>query len=924
MQSHAGVNLLLNLASAESDSESGWHTTLLDGGDETALRWLDYAVSSDPRTAELPTGLVTFMMTDIVGSTELFRTLGAASYGALLGTHRELIRDAIATNQGVEVGTEGDSFLAAFSTADAAVHAAVDAQQALSRADWPGAANVRVRMGVHLGHATLGNERQYVAFAIHQAARVTAAARGGQILATQTVADVIGRPTELRIEPVGSFWLKDFPEPVPLVAIDPAGTTEVPAVPQAPRADLSNLPALRGPFLGRDAELTELAGLLADPVLLTITGPGGVGKTRLALEVAAERAANGSEAWIVELAGVTAREAGAEPGSSATDSVSAVVAAIARTIGSPARTPADLARQLSASPMIMVIDNAEHLLDAVAEVVDVLMSGCPQLRLVVTSRSPLAVTDETLHRLAPLTIPQAGSEPEVIDGSPAVQLFTARAIAADRSFELTVSNRDHVVGLCRMLDGLPLALELAAARINILPPEALLERVRSVGDLPGLTGRGRPNRHATLHTVLDWSLSLCTDAEVAVLRRMAAFAGPADLAAITTVCGGDLLTSADVVDALVGLVDKSLVTSRRTDTATYDLLVTVRQAALSRLLAADERDEALWRHTSWVLNRVRAAAPSGLERDGTAIQSIALEIEVALERGLAGEIPGPAYIELFLALRDHFFFRQQRLGIRHGQHIGAESRDPATKAHCANIVAKAKLEIREPDFEAVTQEALAIARASGDAEALGRSLLAVAEIDLLKGPHLSDTALVALAESMTLMEQVSAASPRSELHLLVARGWAALNAGDFAIAADWYAECLEASRRHGSAFIEAASHFNLAEAAELAGNSARAVEEYRRAAATSLRLDGFVSAADAFMQAAGLLITSGAPADAVDCAADAVLAARRARSDELLRTALLVQVDAAEAAGDRHGAQRVRSEVEAVAARLQVGAARAI
>lgn len=881
-------------------------------------------MNTDPRTATLPTGLVTFLMTDIVGSTELFRGLGESRYAAALGTHRDLIRAALADNGGAEVGTEGDSFLAAFATADAAVHAAIAAQLSLAAQDWPAAASINVRMGLHLGHARLGGERQYVAFAIHQTARVMAAAQGGQVLATQTVADVIGRPADLRVEPVGAFWLKDFPEPVPLVAIDPSGVTAPPAVPHAPRADLSNLPVLRGPFLGRSAELDDLNSLLAEPLLLTITGPGGVGKTRLALELAAQRAASGSEAWVVELAGVTARDANTDSGATGADSASAVVAAIARTVGSPARTIADLARALSGSSMVLVIDNAEHLLDAVAEVVEVLMSGCPHLRLVVTSRAPLAVADETLHRLSPLAFPPAGSDAAVVDASPAVELFTARATAADRTFAVTAANRSHVVDLCRMLDGLPLALELAAARINILPPEALLERVRAVGDLPGLAGRGRPSRHATLHTVLDWSVSLCSDVEVAVLRRMAAFAGPVDLTAITAVCGGDLLGAADVVDALAGLVDKSLVTSRRTDPATYDLLVTIRQAALSRLLAADERDEALWRHASWVLNRVRAAAPGGLERDGAAIQSIALEIELALERGLAGEIPVTAYVELFLALRDHFFFRQQHLGIRHGQHIAASDSDAATKAHCTNIVAKAMLEIRDPAFEQTARDAIDMARASGDREALGRALLAVAEIELLRAHHLSAAATAALTESMELMDQVAHESPRSALHLLVARGWIALDEGDFTTAARWYSECLEASRRHGSAFIEATSHFNLAEAAELAGAVDQAVEEYRMAAVTSLRLDGFVSAADAFVQAAGLLTSSGLASAAVDCAAEAVLAARRARSDELLRTALVVHGDAAEAAGDHATAQRARAEADVVTARLRGDTAHAM
>jgi predicted ATPase/class 3 adenylate cyclase len=880
---------------------------------------LDCLVSTDPRTVPLPTGLVTFLMTDIVGSTMLFRRIGDARYAAVLDTQRRLVRAAIARHGGAEVGTEGDSMLAAFDNPERAVRAAVDGQRSLTRHDWPVGESLEVRMGLHIGQASLADERQYVAFALHQAARVTDAARGGQILASQTVADLVRAIDDISLTPTGSFWLKDFPEPVPLVAITAANSTAVLGAPRAPRADLSNLPALRGPFIGRDGDLADLAATLDEPAMLTIIGPGGVGKTRLALEVAARRASNGTEAWVVELAGVTARD---DEASESNGSEQAVVTAIAHTLGTDATTAAELTRALTGSSMVLVIDNAEHLLAAVADVVRSLLAGCANLRLIVTSRAPLGIADETLYRLGPLAMPDPAAADDEIDDSPAVALFAARAKAADRDFTLTDTNRGDVVALCAMLDGLPLALELAAARISILAPQALLERVRAVGDLPGLTGRGRPNRHATLHTVLDWSLSLCDDVELAVLRRLAIFAGPVELDAITAVCGGDLLRPASLVDSLVGLVDKSLAVSRRTDPPTYDLLVTIRQAALSRLLAAAERDEAVHRHAGWVLESAIAAAPGGLERDGARIAALSLEIDQALERGLTGEIDRGLYLMMFLALRDHFFTRQQPLGIRHGLHLAGLDIDDTSRAHCLNIAAKAMLELRHPDFIPTTHEALAVSRRSGDPEALGRSLLAIAEIDLLSGPHLSDEGRAALIESMPLMEQVAETSPRSKLHLLVARGWVALDDGDFAAATRWYAECLETSRRLESAFIEAASHFNLAEAAELSGDTERAVEEYRLAASTSLALDGFVSAADALVKATRLLTLSGD--GAADCAAEAVLAARRARSDELLRTALLAQADAAAAAGDEYGAQRARHEAGSIPTAAGDKSARAV
>jgi tetratricopeptide (TPR) repeat protein len=423
---------------------------------------------------------------------------------------------------------------------------------------------------------------------------------------------------------------------------------------------------------------------------------------------------------------------------------------------------------------------------------------------------------------------------------------------------------------------------------------------------------------------LDWSLSLCSEVEVAVLRRMAVFAGPVGLDAIIAVGGGDLLPPEAVIDALVGLVDKSLVALRRREQPSYDLLVTIRQAALARLLAAAERDEALSRHARWVLDRCRAAAPGGLERDTSAVRELAVEIEAALERGLAGEISIEDYLGLTLTLRDHFFSRAQHLGIRHGLHLATQDIADGARAHCLNTAAKAMLEIRHPDFAATTQAAIEVARECGDTEALARGLLAVAEIDLLSSPQLTDEGITALRESMQLMAEVADTSPRCELHLLVARGWLAHCDGDFATAAEWHRQCLEVSRARGSRFIEATARFNLAEVAELGGDAWRAVEEYGLAAETSLALDGFVSAADALLQATRLLVTAEDFEAALEYAADTVLAARRSRSEQLLVAALVAQSDAATAAGDQPTAQRARREAQAIEASSRSAPAHAV
>jgi tetratricopeptide (TPR) repeat protein len=314
-----------------------------------------------------------------------------------------------------------------------------------------------------------------------------------------------------------------------------------------------------------------------------------------------------------------------------------------------------------------------------------------------------------------------------------------------------------------------------------------------------------------------------------------------------------------------------------------------------------------------VLDRVKEAAPLGLERDGAIIRAIALEIELALERGASGEIPIETYVALFLGLRDHFYSREQHLGIRHGLHLAEQDIDPVARAHCLYTASKAMLELLHPAFVSTTHAAVAAAREAGDPEVLGRALLAIAEIELLSEPRLSGEARATLEEAVAWLEQAAETSARSTLHLLLAKGFLALDVQDYAAASDWYSKCLELTIAHGAEFSEAVAHFNIAEAAELAGDANRAVEEYRRAGETSIRIGGFISATDALLRATMRLTTSGDGETAVECGAEAVLCARRARSEPLLQSALEVYADAAAKAGDLHGAQHARSEAAALA-----------
>ncbi|HVU74429.1 MAG TPA: AAA family ATPase, partial [Mycobacteriales bacterium] len=781
---------------------------------------------------------------------------------------------------------------------------------------WPAHARVSARMGLHAGAAEVGDDRGYVSLALHQAARVGAAPHGGQIVATAEVANALADDPDVLVEVLGSFWLKDFPEPVQLHALGGADGRADLRAPRVPRADLSNLPSLRTGLVGREHELDTCLTALDRPGLLTITGPGGVGKTRLALEAAARHAASGRASWLAELAGVhpTGTTNVEQP-----TLVASVVTAVARAIGSDAAETTALVRQLMTSSMLIVIDNAEHLAEAVAEVVESLARECPRLRIVVTSREPLAVPDEAILRLQPLPAPDLGAPPAAVDTSPAVQLFVERSRAVQPAFRIDDRNRDDVADLCRALDGLPLALELAAARVSTLGTSALLERVRAVGDVPGTLGRGRAARHATLTAVLEWSLDLCSPAEIAVLRRLAVFGGPVDLDAVVEVTGGEGLRRDEVVDAIVSLAHKSLVGLRESGLSpTYDLLTTVRQAALTRLLAEGERDEACARHAQWVLTRVRAASANDVEHDPAVVAALATEIELALERGSSGAVAPARYLELVLALRDHFTTRAPELGLRHATALAAQPLSVGSRARVTSIVAKCMVEVMHPGCAAAIQTAIAAARDAADPELLGRALMGPAELDLslhspVSGPaDLRDSALTPgaranLDEAEELLERVAETSVRAAIYLATTRAWIAADAKDLEQARAMHLDVLAIATRVGFTFHEGVSHFNLGEVAELAGDTGSAVAHYRRSADILLDVGALTAGAYSLIQMALVQVARAEPA-ALETAAEAVLTARRARSITLLRSALLAQASAAELAGEPALAARARSE----------------
>jgi predicted ATPase len=508
--------------------------------------------------------------------------------------HYELLDQAVAAHGGVrpvEQG-EGDSVVAAFSLASDAVAAALAAQRALQGEGWPAATPVRVRVAVHTGEAELRDGGNYFGTAVIRCARLRSLAYGGQVLVSAATADVVADrlPAGASLVDRGLQRLKDLSRPERVWELchpDLAGGFgPLRSLDRLPH----NLPVQLTAFVGRSAELAQLRGLLSSGRLLTLNGVGGCGKTRLALQLAAEVAdlyAGG--VWLAELAAVTEPER--------------VPAAVATALGE--RDQAGdlvevLADRLGREPVLVVLDNCEHLLGPVAALVDVLLRRCPALTVIATSREPLGVPGETGWRVPTLSRPER-SEPVTPDALlryDAVRLLAERAAHVRPDFALTVDNAAAVAQICERLDGIPLALELAAARVRGLSVGALAAALDDRFRL--LTGGARTvlARQRTLQASIDWSYELLDEAEQSLFCRLAIFAGSFDLDAAEAVTAGPPLTSGEVLGLLLGLVDKSMVTPVD-DGDRYRLFETLRQYGQARLADTDELAAVRDRHLAW-------------------------------------------------------------------------------------------------------------------------------------------------------------------------------------------------------------------------------------------------------------------------------------------------------------------------------------
>jgi predicted ATPase/class 3 adenylate cyclase len=534
----------------------------------------------DVAAPALPSGLVTFVMTDIEGSTKMFRRLGDA-YPPLLDAHNELLRAEWTAHRGVEVKTVGDAFIVAFESASDALAACVSAQRAIADHSWPPDAIVRIRIGVHSGIA-YPRDGDYVALSLHQAARVVSAANGGDVLASEDAVAAAGEGAGVGIEPLGAFRLRDFDRPVRLAAVvdagaRPAATVAVRAVP----ADGHNLVPTLTSFVGRADDVEAVAHLARAGVVVTVLGPGGMGKTRLAVEVGRQLAPTWSDGvWFVDLSIVSDERL--------------VVAAVTAAIGEP---PGDdeeneLIAQLAKRRSLLILDNCEHVVDSAARLVDTILSRCPHVGVLATSRVPLNLPSEERWPIPPLPTREA-----------AVQLFRDRARSRAPDQVLSAADEPVIAEICGRLDGMPLAIELAAARVAVLSPAEILAGLDKRLTLLRSTDRTTASRQRSMEALLDWGQALLTSHEQAVFRRLAVFRASFDLEAAATV-GFDDVDPDDVPEVVWSLTDQSLlVVDRGAGKTRYRMLETIRAYAAERLRDSGEAAAVRARLADFYLDR---------------------------------------------------------------------------------------------------------------------------------------------------------------------------------------------------------------------------------------------------------------------------------------------------------------------------------
>lgn len=546
--------------------------------------------------ADLPTGVVTFLFTDIEGSTKLAQEY-PVDMPVLFARHNEILREEIETNDGYVFQVVGDSFCAAFHEAEKAIQAALRAQARLQHEAWS-PATIKVRVGIHTGSAQLelhARENPYKGYAtLALAQRIMSAGHGGQILISESTYQCIHDKlaADVLLKDMGERRLKDVVEVQHLYQL--SGRDLLSEFPSLKTLEMvkHNLPVQLTSFIGRAKEMAEITALLVAHRMVTLTGPGGAGKTRLSLQVASDCLSEFADGvWLLELAPIT------DPAL-----VPQTLLSLLGLREDTRRTILDvLTDYLRSRNMLILLDNCEHLIDACAQFSERILQACPNLKILASSRESMGIAGEMTYRIPSLQAPNPAQLPalEVLKKMDSIRLFMDRATTSKPDLALTTENASFIAQICFRLDGIPLAIELAASRVKALTPEQIAARLDDRFRLLTSGSRTALPRQQTLHAMIDWSYSLLTDNEKTLFRRLAVFAGGWTLEAAEAVCSAGISQN-DILDLLTRLVDKSLVLiTESTSGMRYHRLETIRQYSREKFVKSDEVDDVRDRHLNY-------------------------------------------------------------------------------------------------------------------------------------------------------------------------------------------------------------------------------------------------------------------------------------------------------------------------------------
>jgi predicted ATPase len=747
--------------------------------------------------AKLPTGTVTLLFTDIEGSTRLLHELGDR-YADMLAEHRRVLREAFRRHGGIEVDTQGDAFFYAFASASEAVAAAAEAQEELRHG------RVQVRIGIHTGEPMVTDEG-YVGVDVHRAARIMSAGHGGQVLVSEATRRLVDSSLEFR--DLGPQRLKDMTAAERLFQL---GDGDFPPL---KTLNQTNLPVAQSALVGRERELDELLALLRDGHrVVTVTGPGGTGKTRLALQAAAELVDDFEDGvfW-VPLA--------------ALDDPELVVPAVAQTLGGGT----DLATYLAQRQSLLLLDNFEHLLASAGRLAD-LLGATERLRVLVTSRAPLRIDGEREYPLEPLHEPDA------------VTLFIERAAAAGRKIE----GNGTVAAICRRLDGLPLAIELAAARTKLVAPEALLERLDR--RLPVLTGgrRDAPERQRTLRATIEWSHDLLDAEAKRLFARLAVFAGDYSLDAAEAICDADL-------ESLAALVDLSLLKPVASERLL--MLETIREYAAEQLDASGEGETHRRWHAEYFLT-VAESAHLAAETAEDQRPEVALaeqsQLRAALDWTLAADpVLG---LQIAAALEQFWHTNNPLEGRARVTSLLERVDDPALRARGLRVLGGVAIFCGDGDAAREHyRESLELYEALGDAWGISHLLMRLAHDAVGRGEH--DEARALAEQSLELSRRHGFS--RNEMHILTLQGQLELEEGDEDRGVALLEEAAARAAATGFVWWEQVTLNQLGGRLLLRNRPRRAAPYARKALELAVRLDDRTGMCGSLAMLAGIAASTG-------------------------------------------------------------------